>query len=104
MNKLEEEHFCFAFVSIRDPDSFGRIKPELKGIKKEPKVKTEIDVGIQGWQDLDVEQLPESESWRGVGRHQVRGRLEEIWKRHCTIKGHFHMGDCQLQCHHYRRD
>jgi hypothetical protein len=43
-------------------------------------VKTEIDVGIQGWQDLDVEQLPESESWREVGRHQVRGRLEEIWK------------------------
>ena len=43
-------------------------------------MKTEIDVGIQGWQDLDVEQLPESESWRGVGRHQVRGRLEEIWK------------------------
>ena len=51
-------------------------------------MKTEIDVGIQGWQDLDVEQLPESESWREVGRHQVRGRLEEIWKRHCTIKGH----------------
>jgi len=49
-------------------------------------VKTEIDVGIQGWQDLDVEQLPKSESWREVGRHQVRGRLEEIWKRHCTIK------------------
>jgi hypothetical protein len=43
-------------------------------------VKTEIDVGIQGWQDLDVEQLPESESWREVERHQVRGRLEEIWK------------------------
>ncbi len=41
-------------------------------------MKTEIDVGIQGWQDLDVEQLPESESWREVGRHQVRGRLEEI--------------------------
>ena len=61
-------------------------------------MKTEIDVGIQGWQDLDVEQLPESESWRGVGRHQVRGRLEEIWKGHCTIKGHFHIGDCQLQC------
>ena len=29
-------------------------------------MKTEIDVGIQGWQDLDVEQLPESESWREV--------------------------------------
>ena len=52
-------------------------------------MKTEIDVGIQGWQDLDVEQLPESESWREVGRHQVRGRLEEIWKRHCTIKESF---------------
>ena len=49
-------------------------------------MKTEIDVGIEGWQDLDVEQLPESESWREVGRHQVRGRLEEIWKRHCTIE------------------
>ena len=47
-------------------------------------MKTEIDVGIQGWQDLDVEQLPKSESWREVGHHQVRGRLEEIWKRHCT--------------------
>ncbi len=52
-------------------------------------MKTEIDVSIQGWQDLDVEQLPESESWKGVGRHQVRGRLEEIWKRHCTTKGSF---------------
>jgi hypothetical protein len=65
-------------------------------------VKTEIDVGIQGWQDLDVEQLPESESWREVGRHQVRGRLEEIWKRHCTKKSHFQIRDCLLQCHHYR--
>ena len=65
-------------------------------------MKTEIDVGIQGWQDLDVEQLPESESWREVGRYQVRGRLEEIWKRHCTIKGLFHIGDCQLQCCHYQ--
>ena len=55
-------------------------QPSRKRIKKEPKIKTEIDVGIQGWQDRDVEQLPESESWRGVGRHQVRGRLEEIWK------------------------
>ncbi len=90
--------------SIRDPDSFGRIKPEPKRIRKEPKVKTEIDVGTQGWQDLDVEQLLESESWRGVGSHQVGCRLEEIWKRHCTIKGHFHIGECQLQCHHYRRD
>ncbi len=43
-------------------------------------MKTEIDVGIQGWQDLDVEQLLESECWRKVERHQVRGRLEEIWK------------------------
>ncbi len=61
-------------------------------------MKTEIDVGTQGWQDLDVKQLLESESWRKVGRHQVRGRLEEIWKRHCTKKGHFQIGDCQLQC------
>jgi len=30
LNELEEEHFCFAFVSIRDPDSFGRIQPEPK--------------------------------------------------------------------------
>ena len=52
-------------------------------------MKTEIDVGIQGWQDLDVEQLPESESWRGVGRHQVRGRLEEIWKKTLYYKGSF---------------
>ena len=44
-------------------------------IKKEPKVKTETDVGTQGWQDLDVEQL------LGVGRHQVFGRLEEIRRR-----------------------
>ncbi len=49
-------------------------------------MKTEIDVGTQGWQDLDVEQLPESESWREVGRHQVCGRLEEIWKRPYTRK------------------
>ena len=48
-----------------------------KRIKKEPKVKTEIDVGTQGWQDLDVKQLLESESWREVGSHQVSGRLEE---------------------------
>ena len=66
-------------------------------------MKTDIDVGTQGWQDLDVEQLPEIESWREVGRHQVRGRLEEIWKRLCTRKGHFQIRDCQLQCHHYRR-
>ena len=52
-------------------------------------MKTEIDVGTQGWQDLDVKQLLESESWREVGRHQVRGRLGEIWKRHCTRKGRF---------------
>ena len=52
-------------------------------------MKTEIDVGTQGWQDLDVEQLPEIESWREVGRHQVRGRLEEIWKRLCTKKWSF---------------
>ena len=44
-------------------------------------MKTDIDAGTQGWQDLDVEQLPEIESWREVGRHQVRGKLEEIWKR-----------------------
>jgi len=43
-------------------------------------VKTEIDVGIQGWQDLDVEQLPESESWRGVGRHQVLAGLKKYGK------------------------
>ena len=61
-------------------------------------MKTEIDVGTQGWQDLDVEQLLESESWRVVGRHQVRGRLQEIWKRPYTRKGHFQIGDCQLQC------
>jgi len=67
-------------------------------------VKTEIDVGIQGWQDLDVEQLLESESWRGVGRHQVRGRFEEICKRNCTRKGRFHIREGQLQSHHYRRD
>ncbi len=79
-NKLEEEYFCFAFVSVRDSDSFGRISQSRKRIKKELKVKTEIDVGIQGWQDLDVEQLLESESWKVVGRHQVHGRLEEIWK------------------------
>jgi Tol biopolymer transport system component len=42
-----------------------------KRIEKELKVKTEIDVGTQGWQDLDVKQLLESESWREVGRHQV---------------------------------
>ncbi len=64
-------------------------KPSRKRIKKEPKIKTEIDVGTQGWQDLDVEQLPESESWREVGRHQVRGGLGEIWERLCTIKSHF---------------
>ena len=52
-------------------------------------MKTEIDVGIQGWQDLDVEQLLESDSWKEVGRHQVPGRLEEIWKRLCTIKKSF---------------
>ena len=69
---------------------------------KEPKVKTEIDVGTQGWQDLDVKQLLESESWREVESHQVSGRLEEIWKRHCTRKDHFQIGDCQLQCCHYR--
>ncbi len=89
LNTLQEEHFCFAFVSFYDPDSFGRITPSQKRIKKEPKIKTEIDVGTQGWQDLDVEQLLESESWRGVGRHQARGRLEEIWKRHCNKKGSF---------------
>jgi hypothetical protein len=33
-----------------------------------------------------------------VGRHQVRGRLQEIWKRPYTRKGHFQIGDCQLQC------
>ena len=55
-----------------------------KRIEKEPKVKIEIDVGTQGWQDLDVKQLLESESWREVGSHQVSGRLKEIWKRHCT--------------------
>ena len=37
LNKLEEEHFCFAFVSVRDPDSFGRIKPEPKGSRKSRK-------------------------------------------------------------------
>ena len=42
-----------------------------KRIEKELKVKTEIDVGTQDWQDLDVKQLLESESWREVGRHQV---------------------------------
>ncbi len=52
-------------------------------------MKIEIDVGTQGWQDLDVKQLLESESWREVGRHQVHGRLEEIWKRPYTRKGHF---------------
>ena len=52
-------------------------------------MKTEIDVGTQGWQDLDVKQFLESESWREVGRHQVRGRLEEIWKRPYTRTGHF---------------
>ncbi len=62
-------------------------------------MKTEIDVGTQGWQDLDVKQLLESESWREAGHHQVRGRLEEIWKRPYTRKGRFQKGDCQLQCH-----
>ncbi len=52
-------------------------------------MKTEINVGTQGWQDLDVKQFLESESWREVGHHQVRGKLEEIWKRHCTRKGRF---------------
>ena len=41
-------------------------------------MKTDIDVGTQGWQDFDVEQLLESESWRVVGRHQVRDRFQEI--------------------------
>ena len=67
-------------------------------------MKTEIDVGTQGWQDLDVKQLLESENWREVGSHQVSGRLKEIWKRHCTRKGHFHIREGQLQSHHYRRD
>jgi len=52
-------------------------------------VKTEIDVGTQGWQDLDVKQLLESESWREVEVIKFSGRLDEIWKRHCTSKGSF---------------
>ncbi len=31
--------------------------------------------------DLNVEQLPESESGREVVRHQIGGGLKEIWKR-----------------------
>ena len=45
LNKLEVEHFCFAFVSVRDPDSFGRIKPEPKRDQEGTEEKTEIDVG-----------------------------------------------------------
>ena len=85
----------FLFVILID---LAEESQSRKRIEKEPKVKTEIDVGTQGWQDLDVKQLLESESWREVESHQVSGRIEEIWKRHCTRKGHFQRRDCQLQC------
>ena len=49
----------FLFVILID---LAEESQSRKRIEKEPKVKTEIDVGTQGWQDLDVEQLPESES------------------------------------------
>ena len=34
--------------------------------------------------NLNVEQLPESESGCGVVRHQIGGGLKKIWKRHFT--------------------
>jgi Tol biopolymer transport system component len=58
----------FLFVILID---LAEESQSRKRIEKEPKVKTEIDVGTQGWQDLDVKQLLESESWREVESHQV---------------------------------
>jgi len=65
----------FLFVILID---LAEESQSRKRIEKEPKVKTEIDVGTQGWQNLDVKQLLESESWREVESHQVSGRIEEI--------------------------
>ena len=39
---------------------------------------------LQPAKNLNVEQLPESESGRGVVRHQIGGGLKKIWKRHFT--------------------
>jgi hypothetical protein len=36
---------------------------------------------LKSVKDFNVEQLPESKSGREAVRHQVCGRLKEIWKR-----------------------